>query len=200
MDAFQASRIQANAIRARGYGLAVVLPAIPIYTPAAAKKELATLVVQTIRLFLQRTAGKLSDASPVGATGNLAQSWGADPANENGGLELFGTDLDAGIGGRVFSSLPYAIVMDQGRRPGAPISMEGIDAIGYWAQRVLGLSADEARDAKWAIAQTIVAQGIPGKDFVDPVWRQMEPEGERMFAALAEDIAAALVNVQRPGA
>lgn len=199
MDAFQGSRAQARALQAKGYGIAVILPAIPLWVPDDAKKELTRLVMNMLRLWLQRTAGRLSDASPVGVTGNLAQSWSADPATDMGGVEIIGVDLDAGITGRISSSLPYAIVMDQGRRPGAPISREGIDAIGYWAQRKLGMSADEANSAKWAIAQVIVAQGIEGKLFVDAVMGQSAPEAERMFADLADDMAAAMAQLQRPG-
>lgn len=196
-DAFQGARAGVRATQSRGYGMAVVLPNIPAWVPAEAKQSLAKLILRTIRLVLQTAAGHISSRAPVGVTGHLAQSFGADPATRTGGLELFGVDLDAGIGGRIFSSLPYAVVMEEGRRPGAPISRAGIDAIGLWAQRVLGLSAEEADDAKWAIAHTIVAQGIPGKAFVEDGWNATRPMADRLFADLSQDIVDALTEIER---
>lgn len=197
MDAFAGARAQAAAVRSRNYGIAVIFPEIPLYVPAKARQQLSDMVLDTIRLALQQAAGYLSGNAPVGATGSLAQSFGADPATDTGGLELTGVDLDAGISGRVFSSLPHAVVMDQGRRPGAPISMEGIDAIGYWAQRKLGLSADEADRAKWAIANVIVAQGIEGTHYVDKSMDEWQPAAERLLNDLAADIGDALTRVPR---
>lgn len=196
MDAFQAAKTQAAAARGADMGMAVILPDIPLWVPEDARREITALVVGTVRLILQTTAGYISDGAPVGATGQLAQSFGADPATETGGLEMLGVDLGAGVAGRVFSSLPYAIVMENGRRPGAPISREGIDAIGYWLQRKLGMSSDEAAQVKWAVARAIVDQGIEGKHFVEAAWQRMEPRANQMMTGLADDIVAILAGKQ----
>jgi hypothetical protein len=176
-----------------GWGITVTLPNIPLFVPAQAKRELNDLVVSTLRLALQEVAGRVSDEAPV-AEGLLAQSFGHDPANQTGGIELLGQDASVGIEGRVFSSLPYAIVMNEGRRPGQPISRTGIDAIGLWAQRKLGLSAVEAERAKWAIATVIVQRGIVGTHYFDRGVASAEPRVEQLFAVLSDQISRALTT------
>lgn len=192
-DAFAGAAAIAAASRGQDYGIAIVLPDIPAWVPDAAKALLNDLAVSTTRLALQTAAGYISDeAGKFSDSGNLAQSFGADPATSTGGIELLGADATAGIHGRVFSSLPHAIVMDQGRRPGAPISREGIDAIGLWAQRKLGLSADEAKGAKWAIAAHLVAQGFPGYGYFEDGVNRARPQVEALFRALGDQLKEAL--------
>lgn len=177
----------------RSQAISLTLPNIPLWVPEAQRKVINDLVVNTMRLALQQAAGFISDEAPVDS-GSLAASFGADPATTMGGQELIGVNAEAGINGRVFSGLPYAIVMDQGRRPGQPISRAGIDAIGLWAQRKLGLSADEAAGAKWAIANSIVARGIAPTGFFDKGVKAAEPRIEMLFVALAEQIGKSLVQ------
>lgn len=179
--------------RVGDYGIQVNVPQIPLWVPDDAKATLNRLALQTMRLALQEIAGRVSDDAPVDS-GQLAQSFGADPATSTGGIELMGTDLTAGVTGRVFSSLPYAIVMEEGRTPGKPISRAGIDAIGLWAQRKLGLSAAEAEDAKWGIAFSIVKRGIDAKGYAKKGFDAAQPRVEQMFDILAEEIGLALVR------
>lgn len=174
--------------------ITVRLPNIPLFVPDAARQEINALVLDTMRLALQYAAGAISGEAPVDS-GQLAQSFTADPATTTGGVELTGVDLVAGVEGRVFSTLPYAVVMDQGRRPGAPISRAGIDAIGLWAQRKLGMSAAEADHAKYAIANVIVAQGIEGSQYFQAGVSKAAPTIDQMFRALADSVAQALVKV-----
>jgi len=182
--------------RPRGdFVIAVGVPQVPLFYPATAKAELGRLVLDNLRLALMTIAGHVSDAAGAFSdSGNLAQSFGADPATATGGVELLGRTVEAGVFGRVFSSLPYAVVMEEGRRVGAPISRAGIDAIGLWAQRKLGLSADEAKSAKWAIANVIVSQGIEGKHYAEQGFNAAKPRVELMFADLSRIIGDALVN------
>lgn len=175
------------------HGIAINLPAIPLWVPAEARAELNNLVLASMRLAMQEAAGRVSDEAPR-SEGILAQSFGADPATSTGGMELQGMDAAAGITGRVFSALPYAIVMDEGRRAGAPISRVGIDAIGLWAQRKLGLSADAADRAKWAIATSIVAHGFEGTGYFEKGVNSARPRIEQMFSILANQISLALVT------
>lgn len=174
------------------------IPQVPLYYPDAAKAEIGRLVLDNLRLGLVTLAGYVSDAAPVDS-GNLAQSFGADPATPTGGIEILGADVTAGIQGRVFSSLPYAVVMEDGRRPGAPISRAGIDAIGLWAQRKLGMSAAEAASAKWAIANVIVAHGIEGKKFAEAGFDQAQPRLDLIFKELANLIGQGLTSSPKGG-
>lgn len=183
----------AAAAARQDYGIAVILPDLPLWVPEKAKAVIASLMLSTTRLALQDAAGYISDeAGKFADTGNLAQSFGSDPATADGGIELLGRDATTGINGRVFSSLPYAIVMNDGRRAGAPISREGIDAIGLWAQRKLGLSADEAKGAKWAIAAHLVAQGFPGYGYFEDGVNRARPQVEALFRALGDQLKEAL--------
>lgn len=185
----------AGASRRDDYSITVVLPAIPLMVPVEARRALNELALQTLRLALQTVAGYVSDEAPVD-TGALSQSFGADPATTTGGLELLGADVIDGVHGRVFSSLPYALTINDGRRPGAPISREGIDAIGLWAQRKLGLDADAAAAAKWAIAGHIVAQGITGTGYFDLGVKRAQPTVDGLFTALAQAVAQQLTSTR----
>lgn len=176
----------------RDTGIEIRLPMIPLFVPDTARAVLNEITVNTVRLALHTIAGHVSDEAPVDS-GQLAQSFGADPANATGGMELLGQDL-VEVTGRIFSSLPYAVVMESGRRAGAPISRAGIDAIGLWAQRKLGLSATEADNAKWAIATQIVAQGIEGKYYFETGVKAARPTVDQLFAALATEIGRQLTD------
>lgn len=177
----------------RPNGISVRLPDIPLWVPQAAREEIAGLCLDTMRLALQYAAGAISGEAPVDS-GQLAQSFTADPATSTGGIELTGVDLVSGVEGRVFSTLPYAVVMDQGRRAGQPISRAGIDAIGLWAQRKLGMSAAEADHAKYAIANVIVARGIEGTQYFAAGVDKAAPTVNQLFAALADTVAQALTT------
>lgn len=185
----------AGASRRDDFSITVVLPTIPLMVPAEARRALNDLTVQTLRLALQTVAGFVADEAPTDS-GALGQSFAADPATTTGGIELLGVDVMVGVQGRVFSSLPYAIVMNDGRRPGAPISRAGIDAIGLWAQRKLGLSADAAAVAKWAIATHIVAQGITGTGYFDLGIKRAEPTVTQLFDSLAQAVAQQLTSTR----
>lgn len=176
------------------YGISITLPAIPLFVPDAARAAIDQLLVEQLRLALQYIAGAVSQEAPVDS-GNLAQSFSADPATSTGGIEIEPMDASGLLFGRVFSSLPHAIVMDQGRRPGSPISREGIDAIGLWARRKLGLSEKEADRAKWAIAFSIIQNGIDAKLYVSRGFENARGQVEAMFAALADAIRRELTAV-----
>ena len=193
-DAFHASRVHAAAVRQRNHGIAVVLPNIPLWVPADARQQIGHLVVDTVRLALITAAGYIGDAASGSAdTGHLAASFQANPATRDGGIEVSGDGI-TDVNGRVFSSLPYAIVIDQGRRPGSPISREGIDAIGLWAQRKLGLSAEEADRAKWPIAISIIQQGFSGTGYFEDGVDAATPPIQQLFEALSAQIAVKLTS------
>lgn len=194
-DAFQAAQALASASKRSGDGIQITLPNIPLFTPAAAQQAINHLAMQTLRLALHELAGRVSDkAAKYSDTGHLAQSFGADPASPTGGIELIGGSVHTGLHGRVFSSLPYAIVIDQGRTAGRPISREGIDAIGLWAVRKLGMSEGEAEHAKFAIASAIIAHGIEAKFFVEQGVAAARPRIETLFRVLADVVRQELMG------
>lgn len=172
--------------------LTVHLPDIPLWVPDERSAMMLRLTRNTMGLALTDLAGHVSDAAPR-SEGILAQSFGANPAGATGGIEMIATTTNE-LNGRVFSSLPYAIVMDQGRKPGSPISRAGIDSIGLWAQRKLGLSATEAGRAKWAIATHIVRFGIEGKNYAKEGWDSAKPRMESLFSILATEMTKSLVG------
>lgn len=180
------------------HGIVLSLPEIPLWVPEQSKKVLNQLIGSTVRLALAEVAGRVSDeAGKFSDTGALAQSFGNDPATSAGGIEMVGAQSASGIFGRVFTSLPYGIVMELGRRAGQPISRSGIDAIGLWSQRKLGLSAEQADRVKWAIAANIVAQGIEGKHYFEDGVATAKPRVEAMFKILGDQLTVALL---KPGA
>lgn len=200
-DAFTSAEQHNQRVATKPLSIEVNLPDVPLWRNESGsinrQSVIGRLVGDTMRLALHEVAGHVSDASPRD-TGHLAQSWGAFPATSTGGIEMVTTGGGSGgmvnLNGRVFSSLPYAIVMDQGRRPGAPISREGIEAIGLWAQRKLGLSADEAKGAKWAIARHIMKFGIKATNFVDKGWASAQPRVQSLFKILGDEMARKLVK------
>lgn len=175
--------------------LTATIPPYPLWVPAEAQQALYELVRGTVNLILTDLAGRISEHAPVGISGHLGQSFTANPATSIGGVEVVGgATPEIDIQGRVFSALPYAIVIDQGRRPGSPISREGIDAIGLWAQRKLGMTEGQAKVAKWAIATKIIQRGITPRNFIQAAFDSGQAQWQKMLDDLAADIAAALVT------
>jgi len=63
-------------------------------------------------------------------------------------------------GAQVFNDASYAAVIEEGRRPGAKGPPFTPDVIAGWAQRRLGLSAKEAKNAAFAIRRAIKVRGL----------------------------------------
>jgi hypothetical protein len=167
------------------------VPKIPLWVPPDRARVINNLTRTAAELALMEVAGRLADEAPRD-TGHLAQSFGNNPATVDGGIEMIGQDTITGINGRVFSSLPYAIVMDQGRTPGS--APPPTAPIALWAQRKLGLSATEAARAAFVIARHIGKFGIKGLFFADSAFRLAEPTVNRIFSILGDQIGRALVT------
>ncbi len=166
----------------------------PIVVPERARATIAQIVREHLELMLHDVAGHISAEAPVGVSGNLAQSFAASPATSSGGIELMGQRIDE-VEGRIFSSLPYAIVIDQGREPGK--RMPPVDAIMLWVERVLGITASddvELEDTACAIARSIARKGIAARHFVDRGVERAMPRIEGVAAIMAEAIAIALTE------
>ena len=162
---------------------------IPLFHGEKARAVMADLGRLHVMLALQAIAGFVSDKAPIGVSGQLAQSFAGDGAM--GGIETFGQTID-NLGGRVFSSLPYAIVVDQGRTPGA--RMPPAQALALWVERKLGIAPDEAGAVAFLIARSIGKEGIQATHFVEAGLRQAQPTIEGIAASLGEAITAALVG------
>lgn len=172
----------------------VILPNIPLMVPERAMEAIGLLTRQTMGLTLQDLAGYVSDEAPQGISGHLAQSFGADPATATGGIEVSGGVANDMVVGRIFSSLPYAVVMEEGRRPGHPVSPAGIEAIGLWAQRKLGLDAKDAKRVKYAIANAITRRGIKATHFFERAAQAWQPRSQLAFDTLSVAIVEALAG------
>jgi hypothetical protein len=169
------------------------IPLTPLFIPEKARQVVAELTRDHLELALLEVAGRVSEHAPRNF-GTLAQSFLANPAGQTGGIELLGADPTSGFTGRVFSSLPYAIVMEEGRRPGMPISRAGQAAIALWVRRKLQLSGREWRDATFAITMAIRRRGIVGRHYARQGFNEAKPRVEQIFIALNLAIAEGLTS------
>jgi hypothetical protein len=126
-------------------------------------------------------------------SGNLAQSFAGDLGGSSGGMEISGSTIED-LEGRVFSSLPYAIAIDQGRTPGA--RMPPPDALVPWVRRVMNVGGDEdeVRAVAFAVARSIGRKGITARHFVEKGVRNALPRVEGIFGILADAMATGLVQ------
>lgn len=93
----------------------------------------------------------------------------AYPASPNGsegavntGVYRLAWQVEAtNTGGRIFNTVPYAGVIEYGRRAGA--KRPPTRALELWAMRKLGLNAKEAKSASFAIANAIKKRGLAAR-------------------------------------
>lgn len=176
----------------------LTLPASPLFIPDAALPIVNAIARDYLELALQYVAGAIAERAPRNM-GHLAQSFLANPAGTTGGIELLGADVRSHLSGRVFSSLPYAIVMDQGRAPNKPISRAGVAAIGLWVRRKLQLSGREAQSAMYAIAWSIRVHGLAGTQYAQKGFVAAAPEVEEIFRRMNAGIAEGLAGAGQSG-
>lgn len=176
--------------------IALTLPQIPLLQPERASAEVSEIARHYLEAALLDVAGHVAEEAPRNF-GTLAQSFQASPATTAGGIELLGLQAATGIVGRVFSSLPYAIVMEAGRRPGAPISRAGIQALGLWVRRKLGLTGRAAQSATYAIAWAIRRRGIAGRHYAERALRRAMPRVDGIIAEMGEALRRALAGEGR---
>lgn len=175
------------------------IPDLPLFIPAEAKAVVDSLTRDALQAALSYVAGQVAERAPRNF-GALAQSFQASPAGTTGGIEILGVSPQSQLVGRVFSSLPYAIVMEEGRRPGFPVSRAGIASIALWVRRKLGLSGGEAKSATYAIATVIRQRGLPARHFAREGFKAAAPQVERIFQELAGGLAEGLAGGRRGGA
>jgi hypothetical protein len=81
--------------------------------------------------------------------------------------------------GRIGSPLPYAIVMEEGRRPGA--RMPPVDAIKLWVVRKLKVPPQEADSVAFLVARSIARKGIEGRHMFAEGLEAAEPHIRQLF-------------------
>jgi hypothetical protein len=167
-----------------GSTVEITIPDVPLFTPERAKAALTEQARLFFTLALQELSGFISEEAPVGVSGHLAQSFASD---------ISGSSIDD-LTGRLFSDLPYAIVIDQGRTPGA--RMPPVEALMTWVERVLQVPGDEkeVRQVAFLVARAIGRKGIAARHFVDKGIERATPRLDGIFAAMAAAMSAALVS------
>ncbi len=173
--------------------LTLTVPDIPLLAPERARSVLDQIQREYLELGLTVLAGHVSEAAPRNF-GHLAQSFGANPASSEGGIQILGATERGQLTGRVFSSLPHAIVMDQGRAPGKPISQAGVANINLWVRRKLGLSGKDADRATYAICWAIRRRGIEGRRYAEKGFGAALPEIDQLFTTMAAAIEVGLTE------
>ena len=142
--------------------------------PQSVGHELSLAMEQSLQLL----EGQVADRTPVGVSGNLRSSISHQILTGFPNLT-----------GAVFSPLPYAIVMEEGRKPGA--KMPPVAAIALWLYRK-GIVTDrkEIRGAAWAVAKSIAKKGIEGKHMFKEGLEASEPHINQLFnSAIARSVA-----------
>jgi len=124
----------------------------------------------------------------------------APPASANGSVGAFNTgmykaswrtsNIDNGVS--VSNIQPYAAVIEGGRRP-SPVSREGIKNLQVWAQRKLGLSAEEAKSAAFAIAKTLQKKPLRARNVMGG---GVEEISDLIFEEIDHEIERALESVR----
>lgn len=187
-------------VRQLGNTISIRYNDVPIFARERALEVVRSIMLDHLNLGLQTVQGYIEDEVPVN-TGALSQSFIS---------EVTGSQI-ADMEGRVFSPLAYAIVIDQGRTPGA--RMPPIDAIELWVKRKGIAKAsnsnfgalseldqeDTLRSLAWAIAKKIQRDGIKPAYFMQAGWDRAAPKVEGVFEIMAEMIAIALVEDERSG-
>lgn len=178
-----------------GTSFVLSVPDIPILVPEKARALINGLARDYVQLAAMTIAGYISAEAPRNF-GNLAQSFQAYPAGASGGVQINGTTITDGaeINGRVFSTLPQAAVMNDGRRPGYPVSRAGQASIALWVRRKLGLSGKEAQRATYAIVWAIRHRGIRATHFAEKGMAKAEPVVDRIFADFGSKLADGLMG------
>jgi hypothetical protein len=187
-------------VRRVGDSIEITFPDVPLFQSPRARAVMGKVARAYVPLALQEIGGRISDEAPVGVSGHLAQSWSASGGDETGGIEVIGQEIES-IQGRVFSSLPYAIVMDQGRAPGA--RMPPVDALMLWVERVFqipsGFDDEELEQTAWAVARSIAKKGIVGRHYVEHGLDKAMPRVEDILQAMGDAIVTELTGGEAVG-
>jgi hypothetical protein len=99
----------------------------------------------------------------------------------------------AGVLGVVGSDQASALFLELGTRPHW-VGEKGLEALGNWAVKRLGVSKDEAPDVAYAIATKIAREGTPARHLMAKSASAAEGEIVAMFERAAAQVAEYLVG------
>lgn len=186
------------AILRTGSSLLLTVPDLPLFEREQARQAIDGIARDHVELAIMLLAGYVSENAPRNF-GTLAQSFQASPSTSAGGINVMGSAMADGsvILGRSFSSLPQAVVMEEGRRPGFGISLAGMASLGLWVRRKLGLTGRDAARATYFIARKIRRSGIPGLHYAAKGMHQAEPRIVALFDQMGRAIASGLLGGRR---
>lgn len=140
-------------------------------------KDSPEVVHQAMRPALQEASllvvREARELAPRGATGLLRNSIIA------GQPTVAGPVIEARVG----TSIAHAVPVEFGRRAGQ--RPPPVAPIAHWARARLGLAADEAQRAGWAISRAIARRGIPPRPFLS---RALADNRDRIVAILARHV------------
>lgn len=138
--------------------------------PVAVREE----TMKVMDIIVTRLEGAVVKGTPkgVGGVAGLAGS-------------MYGEVVDYGetIAGTVGTPLDYGLVRELGRRPGK--AMPPVGPIALWAQRKLGVSADDALGVGFAIARKIAVEGFEGAHMFEKAWKANERWAQKMLYSIA---------------
>jgi hypothetical protein len=146
--------------------------------PAVAERELTAAATEATML-LER---EVKDTWPTGVF-NSRQQIASD---------VFSTP--AGVLGVVGTPSVYALVIEDGRRPGKGVSKEGREALAMWAVGILGVTPKEAPGVAFLISRKIKAKGIAAKHPFQNALQKHEPHVLRMFEDACGRVASHLAG------
>ena len=92
------------------------------------------------------------------------------------------------VTGIVGTPLEYGEVVELGRRPGA--RMPPVAPIALWAQRKLGVDADEAESVGFAIARKIAVHGFEGAHMFGKAWEELDNWAMQMLGTIPGRVVA----------
>lgn len=128
----------------------IVIPAGLLARLEGARERMPSLMSDTLLAAATLARGRIAEKAPVN-TGALRSSFVAS---------LRPGPNPAGI---VATPLVYAPVMEYGRTAGS--RMPPVGPIALWAQRVLGLTEEEAQEVAWPMARAIARRGTKPRRF-----------------------------------
>ncbi len=128
-------------------------------------------------LLLQR---EVTEGTPVGALGNLRNSWFSDVVS-----------LSGQVVGMVATPVEYAESVELGTKPHFPPLEPLVD----WVVAKLGVPRKEARSIAFLVARKISRSGTKAKLFVKDAFDANAPQVRAMFGLAVQRIALRLVSI-----
>lgn len=120
----------------------------------AAEAKFTSLYRATVSWALS-TESLLVKNTPVGIGGALRQGWSVNHARDGAGFAV-----------EIVNSSSYLLAVEMGRRAGKGISVDGQRSVALWAQRKLGIDAEEAKGFAFLLSRKYKNEGRPAIGFI----------------------------------